>query len=332
MPDESLKSGKPKRPKALGDLLEAGERIADQGRIGESEPVDESAWQAAVRDHRLSETGRELAALKDLASTHQRFLAVLKSRPDLFFAGDPQDLIRDILSAAKDLVRAERAAFFRLDSQGRLRVRQTLPDGEHFDKMSRSLVRDALLDGLTHYHHGGEDMQGSERASVLHLGLEAVVAVPLKGDRKLMGVLYLDSRRGGSFNPADVPTLELLTQVAAAAMLRLDQLSAARKTGRKLELENRELKSVLQDRARFGRLSAESPSMRNVIDQLKRMAPLRTSVRLEGETGTGKEVIARALHEEGPWSVRIPERRVHRSRPEPAGSYRTGERRHALPR
>jgi two-component system, NtrC family, response regulator GlrR len=51
---------------------------------------------------------------------------------------------------------------------------------------------------------------------------------------------------------------------------------------------------------RFGPLLGESPSMRRLFGVLGRLAESRASILITGETGTGKSVIARALHEEGP--------------------------------
>jgi len=301
------KSRKPERPKALQRLLEKGreaEASSERDSIHESGPEipGPGDWDRVARDRRIGESERELAALRERAESQRKFLAALESQPQFLFTGDPDQIIHHTLRMAVDLVGADRGAFYRLDKRGSLRLRRTLPAGTSFDRISRTLVRDALTARSPRFHLGGEDFLGRERDSVLLLGLETVVVLPLEAGHSLMGVLYLDGRSRGDFSAGDLPILESLTRIAAGAMMRLDQLNEARSTGRRLELENRRLRSVISGKARFGRLSASSPAMTRVIDQLRRMAPLKTTLRLEGETGTGKTLFARVLHEEGPWA------------------------------
>src|SRR5438132_695503 len=56
--------------------------------------------------------------------------------------------------------------------------------------------------------------------------------------------------------------------------------------------------------ARLGRLTTSAPSMMRVIEFLSRAAPYDVTVLLEGETGSGKEVVARAIHESSPRTTR----------------------------
>ncbi len=303
MGSKSPSNKRPKRPDSLNRMLGEGGATAPapQTDARPEESVSEG-WGKAVQDRRLGEAEREIASLRDTAASYQKFLTILEDQPQLFFATEPGVLIYNTLRMAMSLVNAERAAFYRLDKRGALGLKQTLPEGLQFENISRTLVRDALENRQTLYHLQGEEIRGMERESVLHLGLETVVVVPLEVEDRLMGVLYLDGKTRGQFSAGDIPTLETLTRLAATAMLQLDQLKEARLNGRRLELENQELRSVLSEQSRLGRLSAQSPIMRQVLQQLQRMAPLKTTVRLEGETGTGKTLIARILHEESPWS------------------------------
>ncbi len=304
MDSRSKPDKKPRRPDSLSRMLHGGKAAAPApGKSSYSPPretVDD--WSEASLDRRLSEAEHEMAQLRETAASHRKFLSIIESQPHLFYGGEPEQLVHNTLQMSMDLVGAERAAFYRLDKRGSLRLKQTLPSGLKFEDISRSLVRDAMTARATHYHLGGDEVRGMERDSVLHLGLETVVVVPLEVNDTLIGVLYLDGKRAGQFSTGDIPTLETLTRLAAAAMQHQDQLINARREGRRLELENQELRSVISEQSRLGRLMAESPSMRSVIQQLRRMVPLKTTVRLEGETGTGKTLIARILHEEGPWT------------------------------
>jgi len=60
--------------------------------------------------------------------------------------------------------------------------------------------------------------------------------------------------------------------------------------------ENATLKEQLQTRYQFDNIIAESPSMKNVCDMIRRVAPTDTTVLINGLSGTGKELIAKAIH------------------------------------
>ena len=64
-----------------------------------------------------------------------------------------------------------------------------------------------------------------------------------------------------------------------------------------LEQENLELRKTLENRGKPDRMIGNSSSMRNVYRQIAQVAPSPTSVLIRGETGTGKELVARAIHE-----------------------------------
>ncbi len=69
---------------------------------------------------------------------------------------------------------------------------------------------------------------------------------------------------------------------------------------RQLRQENAELRAQLHDRFRFDNIIGRSESMRNVFATLELVAPMNSTVLIQGETGTGKELIARTIHHNSP--------------------------------
>jgi two-component system response regulator PilR (NtrC family) len=69
---------------------------------------------------------------------------------------------------------------------------------------------------------------------------------------------------------------------------------------RALSIENRRLRSELRDRYRFDKLLGKSAPIQKVFDIIQRVSLSRASVLVSGETGTGKELIARAIHFNSP--------------------------------
>ena len=67
-----------------------------------------------------------------------------------------------------------------------------------------------------------------------------------------------------------------------------------------LRAENRRLRDELDQRYRFDSIVGRSPAMREIFQTVSRVAPMRTTVLLAGESGVGKDMIARAIHQNSP--------------------------------
>ncbi len=65
---------------------------------------------------------------------------------------------------------------------------------------------------------------------------------------------------------------------------------------RRLRLENRELRRVVEGRFSFENLVGSAPAMQKLFEAMERVAPASSLVLIKGETGTGKELVARAIH------------------------------------
>jgi DNA-binding NtrC family response regulator len=71
-------------------------------------------------------------------------------------------------------------------------------------------------------------------------------------------------------------------------------------TQRRLELENRDLRTALRDQGRFMELVGKSQKMLGVFQLVSQVAPSRSTVLVSGESGTGKELVAKAVHQNSP--------------------------------
>ena len=93
---------------------------------------------------------------------------------------------------------------------------------------------------------------------------------------------------------------ELETRVAARTAELTAALSEVQRLKSKLQQENRYLKEEIAEAANLGEIIGSSPTLRASLHQVAVVAPTDTTVLIHGETGTGKELIARALHEGSP--------------------------------
>jgi transcriptional regulator with GAF, ATPase, and Fis domain len=133
--------------------------------------------------------------------------------------------------------------------------------------------------------------------SLLGASIQSTIGVPLwKGD-EILGVLQIDNRSAiAMFDTADVDALGVLAATASFAVRNaklIQRLSAAEL---ELKRENQFLK--VRERARSGEVEiiGESRAMKELVRQLDKVVDTRVTVLVEGETGTGKELIASALH------------------------------------
>ncbi|HZP02538.1 MAG TPA: sigma 54-interacting transcriptional regulator [Terriglobia bacterium] len=127
-------------------------------------------------------------------------------------------------------------------------------------------------------------------------GLESVCCVPLiRGDR-VLGTLNVASRRDHAFTVDD---LDLLNHVGNQVAIAIENALAYRQIA---ELKNKlaEEKLYLEDEIRtqynFEEIIGESAALKRILNQVETVAPTGSTVLIQGETGTGKELIARAIH------------------------------------
>jgi len=164
------------------------------------------------------------------------------------------------------------------------------PSGQCFTASKPLLARGEELDRFP-----------SEAIRILRReGVQTICCVPLITQGRTLGTLNLASLRIDAFTPKD---LELLQQVAAQIAIAVENALAFKQIDAlkdKLAEEKLYLEEEIRSEFNFEEIIGDSPALKRALSQVELVAPTGTAILVTGETGTGKELIARAIHNLSP--------------------------------
>jgi Nif-specific regulatory protein len=116
--------------------------------------------------------------------------------------------------------------------------------------------------------------------------IRSLIAAPLSADDRAIGMVHLDRRARHAYGPAELAALIPIANVLALVLLASEGVSRLKKHARQ------------RGRIDPPVVVAESEAMKAIVRDTKRAAKARSSILITGETGTGKEVLARLAHVE----------------------------------
>ena len=240
-------------------------------------PLDQ---QSASTISALYEVGRRLASTEDLGT-----------------------LLSQIAQVTRRLVDYQTFAVFLLDRDGKHLVpRYALGFRELYVETVRIPVGESLVGQAAHRREliwipdVHQDPRYVRRISEGGEEIRSELIIPLVYEEETVGVLDVGSTRPAQFSEQDLAFLKTLgTQVAiGVAKARLREVTD------RLRQENLELRQVVEGKYTFGEIIGRSPAMARVLILVEKIIPSSSTVLIEGETGTGKELLARAIHFNGP--------------------------------
>jgi len=168
-------------------------------------------------------------------------------------------------------------------------LRLETPEAE----LSRSILRAAFEDaGMVVVENAAVDNRFSGAKSVQTLRLKAVLVAPLIREGKPFGVLYLDNpAEAAAFDESRRASAKALAELIAPVVAREIELDRLRRT---VAAQVETLRATFD----FENIVGESAPMLALMKTITKVAPTKATVLIRGETGTGKELVARAVHEQ----------------------------------
>jgi transcriptional regulator with GAF, ATPase, and Fis domain len=255
----------------------------DRVRLGMIE-LEFSLYDEPVTDESAARTMAELNSYKKLFEFSQKLMA----------SYELPVLLDQLLDVMIQVSNADKGFLVLMES------------GEPVVKVARNLRRETISDAVSQLSDSIlarvvksrkpliisdalTDAEFKNSLSVVNLKLTSVMCVPLLERGNILGVIYV-----GNDNVAQLfeeSHLEVLTIFASQASLLVRNALLVNE----LQLDNRSLHERIE-RMRFGEILGSSPPMQEVFRKVQKIAGTDISVLVTGETGTGKELIARELH------------------------------------
>ena len=307
------------RSAALVPLTTAQRRVGAMGfgRLAPQSVTDSElqfmqrvASQVAVAvDNALNRESSQ-AYQTQLAHERDRLRVLLEVNNVLVTSLELPELFRGIVSTIQRVIHHDYTSLALLDPvTGLLKIYALdFPGRQGLLKPEMTIPRDAspagraITEGRTLIARGAElDQYPSEVVRLLRAeGLQTICCIPLTNRGRSFGTLNLASRRTDVFSATDI---ELVQQVVAQIAIAVENALAFKQIDAlkdKLSEEKLYLEEEIRNAFNFEEIVGESAAIRSVLAQVELVAPAGTTVLIQGETGTGKEVIARAVHNLSP--------------------------------
>jgi formate hydrogenlyase transcriptional activator len=267
------------------------------------------ASRAAIELERLRTTNQIAALNQQLMHAAERARTLLAINNAVVLNLTRNALFKAITEALRPVVPFDRSTIFLYDDDQRL-LRLVVAES--------AIPSDLFVPGLelplegSHagwaFRHQGvffrpdlaKERQYEGEAVLLREGFRSLVVVPLVVRGKSIGTLNL-----GSLKPMQYGAVEadLLREVANQLALAIENMREYEEIGRlksQLERENVYLREEITDQHNFKEIVGNSPALLAALRTIDRVAPTDTTVLILGETGTGKELVARAIHSRSP--------------------------------
>jgi formate hydrogenlyase transcriptional activator len=242
----------------------------------------------------------------DLERERDRLKLLLDMTNTLVSNLEPRDLLRAISASIRQDMHCDSVGVWLPDSDGRhlRQLAQDFPESTGFSKedmlhpVEGSEVGSVFKTGKPFVVRTQADVTSEWGTSAVRAEFfKSGCCLPLISRNRTLGVLGLGSRVENSFSPEDV---DFLMRAAGQVAIAIENALAYREIAElkdKLAQEKLYLEEEIRTAAGFEGIVGQSSALRQVLQLVETVATSDSTVLLLGETGTGKELIARAIHD-----------------------------------
>ena len=258
-----------------------------------------------VLDHSLS-SQEPASAPPELQHESDRLKLLLDMTTTLVSTLECRDLLRAVSAIIRQVMHCDIVGVWLPDAE-RVHLRQLamdFPESKGFAKEGAVQPIDGSLVGSVFKAGKPVVLDLTSEQLALHVSteiraeaLKAGCALPLISRGRTLGVLTFGSRIENSIRPEDV---DFLVRAAGQLAIAIENALAYREIAElkdKLAQEKLYLEDEIRGEIDFEGIVGQSSALRHVLNLVETVAPSDSTVLLLGETGTGKELIARAIHD-----------------------------------
>ena len=249
----------------------------------------------------------EIAALNNKVEyTAQRYRTLLETNNAIITNLTPEDLLRSLSDILRQVVPFSGAALTLYNPNTktfRYHALESAFQSDHF-QVGIEFDRRQTISAWVFDHQKAvvrrdieKEQQYPNDARLVAAGILSDCIVPLIVGGRSIGTLNVGSTERNQYSDEDLETLEeTANQVALAVANMLSYEEIVELKGR-LENENVYLQEEIRTEHNFEEIIGNSPALLAVLRKVEQVAPTDSTVLINGETGTGKELIARAIHD-----------------------------------
>jgi formate hydrogenlyase transcriptional activator len=253
-------------------------------------------------EERLRETLADLVESREQQAATSDILRLIgQSR------ASPEPVFESIAAAAMTLCHAVAANVFTYDGE-LLHLAATTRTGEHERRLHQSFPRppdresgagrSILTRSVVEIPDVMKDSDYALQSAALVGGFLAVLAVPLMLKGRPIGSIAVGLAKPGTFSPRQI---DLLKTFADQAVIALENARLFNELEAEVEAHRRSkaaIRALVEERSSGAdSMIGQSPALRRVREQVEKVAATDSTVLIQGETGTGKELVARAIHD-----------------------------------
>jgi transcriptional regulator with GAF, ATPase, and Fis domain len=278
--------------------IELSRFLLEEGKLSKAKHFANLAYKETQKFSNLNFPGDLSKLVKEYNREEAIFKTVVAVGENIGTLRNIDQLLNQAINAVSRLTGAERALFFlyeNTDGKRELKVAATRNIDPIVISEKEFLPYMEMIKEVGNTGKGIHFNKLNKKPGTMNEP-KSIICVPIKIRDNILGVFYLDNYLlDNVFSEKDIP---LLAALGAQFGIALDNAKAYEKIENlknQLQEENQYYKE--KSKIHFDKIVGNSPRLRKVLAQVEKVAPTNTSVLILGETGVGKELFARTIHQ-----------------------------------